>query len=283
MDDRTSDQTKGKIGPAAKVFLALGVVIFFAEIVFRRWLGPALGVSVQDTGDFTQWPEMLILGVLFPLCMVLAALVMYRVFDRRSLAGFGFSLDRRAGAITLAGLLLMIGGFGILLVLIRQFGIAQWRVSPRIQWRFVVAAAATYIGTGVWEEVYFRGYVFKTLTAYGKVPAYIISIAVFVLIHFAEEAFVLSRILNLVLVSFFLTFVFDKTRSLWPGMILHGCWNLMYFLVIANQCRVSFLIVSGDVLGASRFLSTVLHVVLLFVVWVMYRYCYEPCKKTRVM
>jgi membrane protease YdiL (CAAX protease family) len=125
----------------------------------------------------------------------------------------------------------------------------------------------------VWEEVYFRGYFFRTLKDYGKPAAYLASIAVFVLIHFTEEAFILSRIFNLVLVSFFLTYVFDKSRSIWPGIILHAGWNLVNFLLVANQYSVSLMVVSGDIGEANRWLSNILHGMLLLYVWWIYDRC----------
>ncbi|MCF7953337.1 MAG: hypothetical protein K9K78_04610 [Spirochaetales bacterium] len=85
--------------PALRAMLALGLVLFIGELVFRRWLGPELGISIQNMADFTIWPEMLFFGLLFPLCMVLTALGLYGFLDRREWKDFGFSLDGRARVI----------------------------------------------------------------------------------------------------------------------------------------------------------------------------------------
>lgn len=257
--------------PALRALLALILVLFIGELVFRRWLGPVLGIHIQNMADFTVWPEMLYLGLLFPLTMVLAALGLYLVVDRRKLKDFGFSSDMLSRTVTWMGLVLMLAGFGILIVLTQVSGTSDWSISPEVTWRFVLSAAVAYIGTGVWEEFYFRGYFFRTLLDYGRPAAYLASIAVFVLLHFTEETFVVSRVFNLVLVSLFLTYVFDKTGSVWPGIILHGSWNLIFFLVAANQYSVSFLMVTGDISQAMRWLSNILHAILLLVVWLVYR------------
>jgi membrane protease YdiL (CAAX protease family) len=257
--------------PALRAFFALVLVLFFGEVVFRRWLGPAIGINIQNMADFTIWPEMLFFGFLFPACMVLVALGLYLLVDRRKWRDFGFSLDNRARLVAWLGFLFMLTGFGAFAALTHLSGIAVWRISPEITWPFVLSAAVAYIGTGVWEEIYFRGYFFRTLKDYGRVTAYIASISVFILIHFTEETFLLSRMLNLVLVSCFLTYVFDKTDSIWPGIILHGSWNLINFLLVGNQYSVSLLVVSGDLGEANRWLSNILHAFLLLMVWWVYR------------
>jgi len=264
--------------PALRALLALGLVLFFGEVVFRRWLGPVFGINIQNMADFTLWPQMLVFGFLFPFCMVLVALGLYLFLDRRKWKDFGFSLDHRGRFVTLEGFLLMLVAFGAFVALTRLSGTAVWKLAPRITGRFVLSASVTYIGTGVWEEVYFRGYFFRTLKDYGRPAAYLASITVFVLIHFTEEAFLFSRIFNLALVSFFLTYVFDKTGSLWPGIVLHGGWNLINFLLVANQYSVSLMAVSGDIGEANRWLSNILHGVLLLFVWWIYRR--RPAEKT---
>lgn len=256
--------------PALRALLALGLVLFFGEVVFRRWLGPAFGISIQNMADFTLWPQMLFFGFLFPFCMVLVALGLYLFLDRGKFKDFGFSLEGRACFVAGEGFLLMLVAFGAFVALTHLSGKAGWQISSGITWRFVLSASVTYVGTGVWEEVYFRGYFFRTLKDYGRPAAYLASMAVFVLIHFTEEAFIFSRIFNLVLVSFFLTYVFDKTGSLWPGIVLHAGWNLINFLLVANQYSVSLMVVSGDIGEANRWLSNILHGILLLFVWWIY-------------
>jgi len=260
-----------RLFPALRALLAMALVVFVGEVIFRRFLVPALGVSLTDTPDFTQWPEMLILGFLLPLVMVTVALGLYRFVDHRKWSEFGFKMDGKARVVAFGGLLLMIIAFGFFIAITQMNESIQWNVASEVTWTFVLSAAVTYMGTGIWEEFYFRGYLYKTLTDYGKPAAYIVSILLFSLIHFTEESLELSRLLNLLLTSFLLTYVYDRTRSIWPGVLLHGGWNLFNFLVISNQSGVALLQVTGQVSLYNRWFSNILNVVLIFLVWIIYR------------
>ncbi|HSR03143.1 MAG TPA: CPBP family intramembrane glutamic endopeptidase [Proteiniclasticum sp.] len=260
-----------RLFPALRALLAMALVIAVGEVIFRRFLVPALGVSLTDTPDFTQWPGMLILGFLLPVVMVTVALLLYRFVDRRKWSDFGFDMSDRARVVAFGGLALMLISFGFFIAFTQMAESIEWRITSGVSWIFVLSAAVTYIGTGVWEEFFFRGYLYRTLTDYGKPAAYIVSILLFSLIHFTEESLELSRLLNLLLTSFFLTYVYDRTRSIWPGVLLHGSWNFFNFLVVSNQSGVSVLQVTGPISLYNRWFSTILHLVLIFLVWIIYR------------
>ena len=263
--------------PALRALLAITLVILLAEVVFRRYLVPILGVRLTDTPDFRQWPEMLYLGVLFPVVMASLALFLHRFLDRRPWQEFGLGIDRRARRVTVAGAALMSAGYGAFIGITGLADLLRWSIAPSVTWRFLLTASATYLGTGLWEEFFFRGYLYRTLKAYGKPVAYVVSIALFSLIHFTEEPLILPRVLNLLLVSFFLTYIYDRSNSIWPGVILHGGWNLLSFLTVSNQLRVTPLSVQGPAGGAIRWFSTVLHLLLTALVWRSYRSASGTC------
>ena len=89
-----------------------------------------MGIHIQNMADFTMWPEMLYFGLLFPFCMVLTALGLYLVVDRHKLKDFGFSSDILSRRVTWIGLVLMLAGFGMLIV-VTQFPELQTGVSHR--------------------------------------------------------------------------------------------------------------------------------------------------------
>jgi len=260
-----------RLFPVLRALLAMALVIFVGEVIFRRILVPVIGVSLTDTPDFTQWPGMLILGFLLPVVMVTVALLLYRFVDHRKWSDFGFDMGYTAKVVAFGGLVLMLISFGFFITFTQMAESIEWRITSGVSLIFVLSAAVTYIGTGIWEEFFFRGYLYKTLTDYGKPAAYIVSILLFSLIHFTEESLELSRLLNLLVTSFFLTYVYDRTRSIWPGVLLHGGWNFFNFLVVSNQSGVTFFQVTGPISLYNRWFSTILNLVLILLVWVISR------------
>ncbi len=258
-----------RIIPALRALFALALLILVGEILIKRILAPAMGLTTIP--DFTRWPEMIYLAVLLPLVMVGITLLLFRVMDRRPLSAFGFGMDRRAGSVTLWGMLLMILGFGLFIGITEYTGTAHYAFPRSVSWRFVLTAAVAYIGTGIWEEFFFRGYVYNTLTDYGKPAAYVVSILVFSFIHFTEESLILSRVLDLLLVSFMLTYVYDRTGSIWPGVILHGAWDLIYMLLLGGLPQTSLLMVFGDINMPGRWFSIALNAALIVVIWLICR------------
>jgi membrane protease YdiL (CAAX protease family) len=260
-----------RIIPALRALVAFALVILVGELIFRHILVPAMGLTLTGTPDFSQWPGMLYLGLLLPLVMVVITLLLYRFLDGRRLSGFGFGMDRRARGVTFWGLGLMLFGFGLLIGVTSLTGVAQWKFASAISWRFVLSAIVAYLGTGVWEEFYFRGYMYRTLTDYGKPAAYIVSILIFSFIHFTEETIEVTRVVDLLLVSFMLTYVYDKTGSIWPGVILHGAWDLINSLFVGNLSRTSLLAVTGPVGMPDRYLSIALNAALIVLTLIICR------------
>jgi|GEM_PF-6878166 len=257
--------------PALRALLALAVLILVGEILFRGVLAPALGITIVNTPDFTQWPEMLYLGALLPVVMAGISLLLFRFLDRRPLSEFGLKMNKGSLKVALWGMALMILGFVLFIGITQYLGIGRYTLARATAGRFVLTAVVTYIGVGVWEEFFFRGYLYNTLTDYGKPAAYIVSILVFAFIHFSEESLELSRVLDLLLVSFMLTYVYDRTGSIWPGVILHGAWDLFNMLLIGNLPRTSLLLAFGDLNMPDRWLSIALNAALIVLTWIICR------------
>jgi membrane protease YdiL (CAAX protease family) len=52
---------------------------------------------------------------------------------------------------------------------------------------------------------------------------------------FAALHFDLLRFLPLFIAAVGLTFLFEKTGSLWPGIVAHGVWNLIMLVAVLWQ------------------------------------------------
>jgi membrane protease YdiL (CAAX protease family) len=92
---------------------------------------------------------------------------------------------------------------------------------------FVSAVVAILLAPIV-EELFFRGFVLRTLYKHiGATWAIIITTLIFASLHFEFQAIVPLLILSLVL-----SVLFIRTKSIWPGIIFHILNNTIAFTVI---------------------------------------------------
>ncbi len=73
------------------------------------------------------------------------------------------------------------------------------------------------------EEVFFRGFLYKKFGVW-------VSALIFALLHFAYGSIV--EITVAFVIAIFLTYLFIKTKSLWPAIIAHSLFNLMSLTVM---------------------------------------------------
>jgi|GEM_PF-3264388 len=87
---------------------------------------------------------------------------------------------------------------------------------------FIVVIVVTSIFVPIVEETYFRGFLLQGLTRFlPDSVAIILSSLLFTVLHLNLSIFAPIFILSLVL-----SIVFFKTRSLWPGIVMHSLKNL---------------------------------------------------------
>jgi len=98
--------------------------------------------------------------------------------------------------------------------------------------------ALTVFLAPVIEEVLFRGVIFGTLRKKDKLGAYIVSIVLFSLAHVWQFAVVsmdmtvLLYVLSYIPASFVLAWCYDKTGSIWTGILFHMGNNLFGMSVL---------------------------------------------------
>jgi hypothetical protein len=73
------------------------------------------------------------------------------------------------------------------------------------------------------EEIFFRGFLLKKV-------GILISAVIFALLHFAYGSIV--EITVAFVIALLLSYLFIKTKSLWPSIIAHGLFNLMSLIVM---------------------------------------------------
>ena len=103
-----------------------------------------------------------------------------------------------------------------------QLGADQSTLLAVITGVFVVVVAP------VVEETFFRGFLFQSLrNSWGVWLAVPASAVIFSAIHLEPDKFV-----QLVILGTALAFVFHKTRSLWPCILLHALNNSLAFIAL---------------------------------------------------
>jgi hypothetical protein len=87
------------------------------------------------------------------------------------------------------------------------------------------------------EEIFFRGFLFQGLRQkYGWVKALLISSAIFAFFHLEPAAFIPTFILGCVL-----GYAFERSNSLWPGIILHFLVNGLAFCLTVAAVQLGWL------------------------------------------
>lgn len=88
-------------------------------------------------------------------------------------------------------------------------------------WGFVLTFFAVALFAPVAEEIFFRGFLYGGLRArIGVIGAMIASTLFFTALHFSVDVFIPIFVLGL-----FLAWLYEKTGSLYPGIILHAANN----------------------------------------------------------
>ncbi len=81
------------------------------------------------------------------------------------------------------------------------------------------------------EEVFFRGFLYSAFKKnWGVLPALLLSSILFSVVHLQLYSFV-----PLMIIGWLLAYIFEKTKSLFPAIFLHGVYNLILILILLGQ------------------------------------------------
>ena len=159
-------------------------------------------------------------------CMALAALALYyaygRIIERREVTELstpGMGREWATGALIGAGLIT-----GCVLILL---GLGLYRIEGLNPATFLIPAVALAISSGTFEELFFRGVIFKSVEDMaGSWIALILSSLVFGFVHLLNPA---GTIVGAVYISIeaglLLAAAYLLTRRLWLAMGVHMAWN----------------------------------------------------------
>ncbi|MHC8514663.1 lysostaphin resistance A-like protein [Sporosarcina sp. ITBMC105] len=136
---------------------------------------------------------------------------------RRPLKDLGFGL--LLGAISIVVIFIILYATGDV-TLLNPFSQPKFSV-------YTLTFLLLFILVGFFEEMFFRGYVMRTMADRGnpKWLIYIVSAVIFSLAHGMNPNVSLIGLLNIALVGVLFAYMFDVTKSLWLPIGYHITWN----------------------------------------------------------
>jgi membrane protease YdiL (CAAX protease family) len=146
----------------------------------------------------------------------------------------------------------LLAGFGLytLCVLILM-GLGNYRIDGHRDWLILLAGMATPLATGVFEELWFRGVIFRlTQEWFGTWLAVVISSLIFGFVHWDSAGATLQGLVSISLwAGLLLCATYVLTGRLWLGIGLHSAWNYTQGSVYSGS-------VSGNEAPDGFFMST---------------------------
>jgi len=152
-----------------------------------------------------------------------ATLVAYRALNKKQPSDIGLKgpIKDLFFGVTL-GIVAMSIAFFILL-LSKQITIhASFKIST-----FTFIYLFVFILVGIFEEVFFRGYIMRTMEMNHnhKATVYLVSALIFSIFHLGNPNVSLTGLVNIVLVGILFAYMFDVTKSLLLPIGYHIMWN----------------------------------------------------------
>jgi len=224
-----------------------------AALVCLAIMFPAYFVLLNLIGRAEDIGTQLLMGVVIT-AIVFGVMPVIACWIRRAEVGGSFSVPRNAMAVSvgivLVGASLWTLDHGIVLLSQKVRGVTldpkfltlAGAYADRLRSLPVAAIVVAFgIVPAVFEEGFFRGYLFAALRTVGQAStAIIISSVVFGLFHvIAPNPLATERLISSTLTGLVLGWVRWRTGSVYPGMLLHVCHNSLLALLIYYEPALS--------------------------------------------
>lgn len=123
------------------------------------------------------------------------------------------------------GLLLGFGLYSMCVLILMAPG--NYRIDGVHEWHILLTGLATALATGVYEELWFRGVVFRLAQEwFGTWAALLVSSLVFGFVHWDAPGATLQGLVSISLwAGLLLSATYLLTGRLWLGIGLHAAWN----------------------------------------------------------
>lgn len=226
----------GQVRSGWFIILGFSLVLFFQSIFTIPGMGmlanleglASLDLSTKElmlTMDNYPWIFLAVQGG-GTLGGILATLILWRFINKKSLRKLGFTsslsdlifgLVLGAISITLIFFILLMTGNVTLInsLLTPEFSI------------YLFTFFLIFIVVAFFEEMFFRGYVMKTMANRGnkKWLIYVVSALFFSIAHGANPNVSFLGLINIALVGLLFAYMFDVTKRLWLPIGYHLTWN----------------------------------------------------------
>lgn len=157
---------------------------------------------------------------------VLITMVFWRFVNKKSVRNLGFSRSRQDLLFGLG-----LGALAITLVFIILLGTGQISLETSLlRPEFSIYSFTfllIFIIGAVFEEIFFRGYIMRTMGDRGnaKWVIYLVSALFFSVVHGANPNVSILGLVNILLVGLLFAYMFDVTKRLWLPIGYHFTWN----------------------------------------------------------
>ncbi|MBO1004868.1 CPBP family intramembrane glutamic endopeptidase [Pseudogracilibacillus auburnensis] len=178
-----------------------------------------------DLGAMSPWMVLLTQGA-GSIGGIAATLVVFRAINKKNPNQLGIQGPGRdfifglfLGAASIAAIFFILLATGDVILL-------SSLLNPEITW-YTLSFLILFILVGFFEEMFFRGYVMKTMEERGnkKWVIYVVSALVFSLVHGTNPNVSILGLVNIALVGILFAYMFDMTKSLLLPIGYHITWN----------------------------------------------------------
>jgi uncharacterized protein len=199
-------------------------------------------------GAFAPGPVAGIVATLFAAAMMLVVYTaIVRFMEQRPVTELALpAMGKELGI----GILLGAGLYTACILILMVFG--TYRINGFNDWHILLPGLAVTIATGFYEELFFRGGVFRLAERwFGTWIALLISGLVFGFVHMGNEGSTMQGLISIsTWAGLLLAATYILTRRLWLGIGLHAAWNYTQGSVFSG-------IVSGNGQAAGLTKSTI--------------------------
>lgn len=210
-----------------KTFVYVVLATIFAMLLFVIVIGCGNYLQALSYKSFGN-----IVMSLFPVVIFFYMFILNKKYNNLQLAAYGFTLSRFWRNL-LIGLILPIVIISFSLLIAKLFMNIEIVYLPAAE-DFVLSLLIviwTYSIVGIWEEFFFRGFVFITFVKgnYGFHISALLSSILFSVMHWSSfdmDQTSLSWYVGIVVIGYLITVIYVITKSIVSVIVFHLCWNV---------------------------------------------------------
>lgn len=205
--------------------LAGAVYAIYSRVIGKSSLGILQGITIGLNGD----PVFSVIRTLFvTFGAISSVIIVWRFLDKKPASELGFTSYKPGVERLLAGLAAGAVSMSLVFTILLISGnvsligsLSSPNISPAL-----LSGLIAFIGVGIAEEAFSRGYCMAVLKQTGSIPVMIlVSSAIFSLLHLGNSNVSLTGLINIFLVGILLSLMFIRTGSLWMPIGFHTTWN----------------------------------------------------------